>query len=800
MTLGAAGATGTRGARRGDAWAPHGPITERGVMELDVTKSPDGLGVAVRLGGDVVARAGAPVRVETTARHAVTRGYDEVVREGNGLVASATVATADGCDVEIVDRWEPGDDGASVAVRRSYAVGSVGSCTGLRWDLNVECAVPAAPREWQFFVSGNLYNLNDTDRDGREDYLRGHVHEFRDDRNGHLAALAYAPTAGLGLSLARTQAPSHDAAVTAEQLRDGVVVAESDIGSLGIVAGPDGPLVLRAGYPFREERTFCLDTSGRGWAGFLPATSGRAGTVVYELRAVRAADLTDAIWDVSRRQWDNLRTAPSPLPLPIESIEDHRFALTQQYYREWTAAEDPREPAGYLLHFSPRNGRTLGSLLEYGFTGAQSLLALASLRRGHREGVPLWVDRARRVNDFFVRECQHANGFADGLYDTQTRRFVHWFTGILMPFQYAQDTQALRRYLGSQMVDALEPVAARLREVAGNYTRTMCEAVLAVLLGYEEERRHGVEQPGWLRAGERFGAFLLATQQPDGSWYRGYSPEGQPLTEPPEWFGASPVEQGSGTIFPVPVLAALHRLTGREEYRAAALRAADYIAGTYGPEVLYCGGLNDTAQLKSVKVDSTGVLFAMRSLITAYRLGGQGRHLDAAVRAAKVAASWMFLWDVPFPAQTLLAGSGFRTTGWVVCDAIPGGSYVEDVFLEFVGDVVAVAIEGGVPELVDVAEVGLAGMQQGVSLPSAMLGYAAPGIQCEGYLTSYWLSAPDETAFSGAVGKVKGDDNDTCNGFVNAAAFFGLDAVREACGTLDFSTIRRLASRSAGRA
>jgi len=220
------------------------------------------------------------------------------------------------------------------------------------------------------------------------------------------------------------------------------------------------------------------------------------------------------------------------------------------------------------------------------------------------------------------------------------------------------------------------------------------------------------------------------------------------------------------------------------------MRAADYIAATYVDDVLYCGGLNDTAQLKSIKMDSTGVLFAMRSLITAHRLGGDERHLAAAVRAAKVATSWLFLWDVPFPEGTLLAEADFRTTGWAVCDAIPGGSYIEDVFLEFVGDLLAVAAAGGEADLVDVAELVLTGMQQGVSTPDRMLGYAAPGIQCEGYLTSYWLSAPDETAFSGAVGKVKGDDNDTCNGFVNAAACYGLDTIREMFGTFDFAEIR----------
>jgi hypothetical protein len=757
-------------------------------MELDVTKSAGGTAVLVKLGGDVVARADAPVRVETTDGSVVTRPYDDVTREGDAVVGRATVTMPDGTVVEIADRWAPTDERA-VTVARSFAVRAGGTSAGVRWDLLVSSAAEVPAAEWQLFVSGNLYNRNDTDGDGREDYLGGPVHEFRDDRNGQLAALAHHPS-GRGLCLARVQAPTHDCAVTDDQLRAGVVVGESDIGSLGIVVAPDEPLVLRAGFPFREERTFCLDTTGRGWAGFLPASAGRAGSVVYELSVPAAADLTEAIWEVTRRQWRALGTAPTPLPRPLEEIEEHRFALTQQYFRAWTAAEDPREPAGYLVHFSPRDGRTLGSLLEYGFTGAQSLLALAALRRGHRLGVPLWVDRARRVNDFFVRQCQRPNGFADGLYDTERHAFVHWFTGILMPFQYAGDEAALRGYLGSQMVDALAPIAARLRGVEGNYTRTMCEAVLTVLHAYEEERRHGVDQPEWLRAGERFGEFLLATQEADGSWYRAYSPAGEPLTEPAEWFGTSPLEQRSGTIFPIPVLAMLHRLLGREEYAEAALRAADFVERTYVPDVLYCGGLNDTAQLKSVKVDSTGVLFAMRALLAAYEVARREAHLDAAVRAAKVAASWMFLWDVPFPEGTLLADTGFRTTGWVVCDAIPGGSYVEDVFGEFVGDVVAVAEASGEVELVDVAELGLAGMQQGVSLPGAMLGYAAPGIQCEGYMTSYWLSAPDETAFSGAVGKRKGDDNDTCNGFVNAVSLFGPDALRDRFGTLDMTIIR----------
>ena len=773
---------------------PSTPMSsERPTLHPFVATGGRGNGLALRSGGTDVLVTSTPVCLATTEGGAVARGYDAV--EADGLVTRCRTDAAldDGTRVLLEDVWTPSDQGDGFLVDRSITVVEDGSASGVRAELVLESALAASQADWQFYVTGALYNRNDTDLDGREDYLGGTVQEYRDDRNGHLAVLAYLPSTGQGLSLARTSVPRHDVVVDEDELVDGVVVKDSDIGSLGVLFAEGSPLALRAGYPFREERSFCLETNGRGWAGFLPVERGRTATVQYEVRLFSADDLTEAIWAVSQRQMLRLDTRPAPLPLPLEELEQHRFLLTQLYFKAWEPEEDARRPAGYLTHFSPRSGKTLGSLIEFGFTGAQGLHALNAIRRGHRDGVPLWVNRGRQVLDFFVRECQNPNGFAQGIYDPLTKQFRYWFTGILLPFQYSDDDATLTAYLGSQITRSLGPVAAELRQLPGNYTRTMCEAVYPLLLAYEEERSHGVEHPDWLAAGEAFGSFLLMTQGADGSWHRGYSPAGEPLTEPVEWFGASPVERGSGTIFPIEVLEALHRLTGKDEYRAAALSAADFIAETYVPGVLYCGGLNDTTHIKSVKIDSVGVMFAMRSLIRAYRLGGEARHLTAAVKAAKVLASWLYLWDVPFPEGSLLASGGFRTTGWAVCDVIPGGSYVDDEFLEFLGDTLDIAVAGAVPELVDVVELVLHGMQYGLSIPPNMLGYAAPGIQCEGYMTGYWLSAPEETAFSGAAGKVKGDDNDTCNGLVNAQALYGLDALRDAYGTVEFAEIRRMA-------
>lgn len=751
--------------------------------------SVDGTEIRLTAGGRPVASAAEPVRVAQSGGGSSSTPYSAVERGAGSIVGTVEVASPDGTRVQVRDEWRVNDEGDGVLITRSWTVAEQGTDPGVRVELLVSSTLESRPEDWQYFVSTAMYNHNDTDGDGEEDYLGTFVQEYRDDRNGHLAVLARSTSTGIAVSLARVTPPTFDETVDDEGLVSGVVVQNTDIGSLGLI--PKGEsLTLRAGYPFGEEVTFTLETSGRGWQGFLPTAIGAGASVTYELRAVETEDLTEAMWDLTQRQIARLGTVPPPLPLPLDELAAHRFQLTQQFFRSWTKEEDPNEPAGYMTHFSPRRGETQGSLIEFGFTGAQALHALNAIRRGNRENVPMWTARAVKVIDFFTRHMQQENGFSEGIYDLATKSHVRWFTGILLPFQYSDDLETARGYLGSQMTDALGAIAARLRTIPGNYMRTMCDAMYPILLAYEEERERGVVHENWVRAGVRFGEFLLANQGEDGSWHRGHAPDGAGLTEPVEWFGSNDVERKSGTIFPSSVLAVLYRITGEERYRAAALRAADFIERTYVDEVLYLGGLNDTSHIKSAKIDAVGVMFAMRSLLVAFELSNDPRHLAAAVKAAKVLASWMFLWDVPFPAGTLLESGGFRTTGWLGCDVIPAGGYVDNEFLEFVPDIVKIGVSSGTPELVDIAQIGLHGMQYGLSIPSNMLGYAAPGIQCEGYMTSYWLSAPDATAFSGAVGKTKGDDNDTCNGLINAQALYGLDTLRREFGTVDLGSIR----------
>ena len=729
-----------------------------------------------------------PVVVQTLGGPVQELAYDRVDQADGRWVGHLEAALQDGTRLQVIDTYRVTTPAGALRLHRRASVSRVGAAAGLRLGFGTQTdSAGADEQSWQYFIPGTMYNRNDNDGDGVEDYLGTYVQDHRDDKNAILGMLARDPRSGATFSVARVDLPTFDTSVTPDQLRERYFVQSTDIGSLGLAPAAGGQVALRASYPFAEEHSFCLHTDGRGWAAFTPNRVGEVADVEYELRTSHSENLTDAIWGFVQAQRANLGTRRPQPGLTLEESVQHRQLLTQLYYRKWEPAESAKEPAGYLVHFSPRTGATLGSLIEFGFSGDQTLLAYAQTRWGQQVGVPLYVDRAKSVLDFFVEHCQLPNGFSHGIFDPLHDTFTHWFTGILMPFQYAEDEAQVRRYVGSQIADALLPVARELRGQEGNYLRTMCESVYPLLLTYQHT---GARHDHWRAAGERFGSFLLQTQAEDGSWYRAYDPDAQGLTSPQAWFGASYAEQKSGTIFPIPVLAVLHTITGDDRYKQAAARAADFIIDTFVEPIAYMGGLNDTTHIKSVKTDSVGVMFLMRSLLKAYQLTADPRHLAGAVAAAKILASWVYLWDVPMPPGTLLAEAGFASTGWAVCDVIAGGSYLDNEFLEFTGDLANVAVLARDAALLEIAELVEHGMQHALSTPANPHGYVAPGIQCEGIMTAYWLSAPDVTEFSGAANKVKGDDNDTCNALTNGQAAYGIYDLVDSFGTSDFDRIR----------
>ena len=127
--------------------------------------------------------------------------------------------------------------------------------------------------------------------------------------------------------------------------------------------------------------------------------------------------------------------------------------------------------------------------------------------------------------------------------------------------------------------------------------------------------------------------------------------------------------------------------------------------------------------------------------------------------------------------------------GWYVTSSPAAATWTTSV-LSSLGISSRLLAPLGTGQLFDLAEMVAVGMQHALSTPQNMLDYVAPGIQCEGILTGYWMSDPDTTKFSGAVNKIKGQDNDTCNGLTNGQAAYGLFDLLDSFSTIDFGKIR----------
>lgn len=738
-------------------------------------------------------RAEFPVTIQILGGRIYKARYDSVEKEGGTFRCEANIKSTNQLEARVIDLWTPEKDGVRLDRLLDYIRGNC----AIRLHTEFECRDNRARSfdDYQFIFPGAFYNKNDTDGDGMDDYLGTFSQDYKDDRNPLLAETCYCVNTNTFFSLIRADQPKKDETITREMIQKRHFVYDSDIGSLGFAPSDrkTDEFIFRLDYPFYERNSFCLNVDGSEWSGYLELQPGEERKMSYRILMGKAQDLTAASWNTTSFQMERMLDSDIRLPFTLEEAMKYRRELIFHSYREYP--DRPGNPAGFFIHFSPRKKYGNQNLLEYGFTGNQIMNCYVMLKAYEELKDEEYKTRAHNVIRFFVENCIEENGLPNGIYNIEKQEFVYWWTGVLLPFQYSDSREELENYLGDQVVDALMETAEHLKGKVGNYVRTMVEAMHYLMLCYQIEAKWGEYHEEWLNAVIKFCDVMVEIQNENGSWNRAYDMEKKPISEPVNWFGSNELERGSGSIFPIQVLSRIYDHTKEQKYCGAIQKAADFISTRYVKEVLYVGGLNDTTHKKSVKIDAVGVMYAMRSLLTAYDCIREPIYLAGARDAARILGSWTYLWDIPFCGETLLGKHGFKTTGWAGCDAIPGCSYVDDEFVEFVPDLMRIAEYCRDEKLAVLGKIVTLGMHHGLSMPQNMYGYSMPGIQCEGYLTSLWLSDTEAKEFAGAVAKNKGDDNDTCNGLVAAQALYNLETLRERFGTLNFEEICRMASR-----
>ncbi len=719
----------------------------------------------------------------------VTAAYSSVEKEDGALLCKAMISFNDSA-LEVSDRYSA--EGGSVSLRRNVRILKGQDGTGVRIRTKARFLPESALRfqNCNFFAPPELFDKNDIDGDGFEDFFKTQRLLYREDRLNYPQFLVYDPESHRSMIMRRTPFPSYDS-LPERKSGSSSFMQKTDIGSIGVWSDDEGVFEAEGCYPFYEgEATiglYILKTVPFG--AFWPLDEGDELEFSYSYLFEKHDDFHDALWYSIRsalhsgKEIKARELAESP-----DEIFRYRLEALNRYYVEKSREEDENEPAGYVMNCHPQDGVQLENIIQYGFTGQNLLNAYCVMRYGYENDIPEYIRRGRRIADFFVNVIHiPESGMFYNLYNTDEKKVDFWWTGLLLPLAYAEGEE-LESLMGP-LYEYRRPVIEALSKVKGAYLRCMNEDVSALVKVYLYEKEQGNDHPSWLKAILSYGEFLLKAQRPDGSYYRAYALDGSPLTEPRFWFGPTQYEQSSSAGTCIPLLVDLYHLTDDKRFIDAAVLTGNWVYKNIVVDMKFNGGVHDSIYSKGELIDNESILYPMFGMLSLYDETHDKLFLDGAVKAARIYASWVCLWDIPLPEGSTLRRYGLSSIGLGACDTC-GAGYTHPFQLMGVAELSRIAALSGDEDLFDIAKLYWLGCNQTVSLPECDWGYAHYGLQEEGYLLSWY--AVDDPMFSGDTGfgnRLKGEGNKTCFAWIPAVAGKAYWALKDLYGTTDFSSV-----------
>jgi hypothetical protein len=674
-----------------------GHVSFNGEPVPSVLAAPDGRSVVLHdLGG--VGAIVEPVGWELLSGPSGTAAYDSTTVLADGVVGH-WAAVVGGVALAVTDEWTGGD-----VVRLRRRVTATGpAAEAVRVELVVPLTASAEPV--RYLVPGMVGSPDQWARAGRYGYA--------DHRLAYPIAAAVAD--GAWTWLARTTTARTDAAPERDAGASRFAQATA-IGSCGFDTSGAGALVVS--WPYAEaDRSSMIAADGRAAIALHPVHDGVDVVLDYELGARPADGPATAMRGLVARMLELADPAPTALPIGYEASIDLRLDSAARTYQETASGF-----AGFALNFDPLRGydseplafgasfaeHAMGGshhILEYGFTGRQLDLAFRLAQRDPAA----WAERGRRVVGAFVERMTDPSGWVATLYDLAADEPV---------FACGDRRGPVMHYLGRS-------------EIAGTYTRMMCEAGSDLLRNVELHESLGADASAWRAAAAALAGFLLRTQEADGAWFRAYAPDGTPIAGG-DWFGDRETGARSATGVVVPFLLDARAVLGDPDgaLLAAAHRAGAQVLAARVAPADYRGGTLDNPNL----VDKEAAFIAMRALLRLAEAdeAASPRLLPAALEAAWFAVSWHSLWEVPVLPGTPVGIAGVRSVGWGGINSVWGVGVTDIYSLFFAGDLVRLGARTGEPALGRIAELIAASSLQLLSTPAERHGFADTGMQPEG--------------------------------------------------------------------
>ncbi|WP_081687345.1 RICIN domain-containing protein [Glycomyces tenuis] len=542
--------------------------------------------------------------------------YDSVVLEGDQLVATGEVRSPAGSVFAFEDRYEVAASGG-FSVDRSVSVASADADDeGFNSRFTIGSVDPRPIDDYRFLAPGVWYDRNEHVPPGAlaSDYGDDYLY-FRETRMPLPFVMMHDPATGLDVSLAHE---NPEAASDVDE-GSGAWLVDGDIthAALGAQQVPSTELAIV--YPAMEGEKNYVDRGADWVRRSSPVAPGYTQHYEFRLNVDRAGDFGDAVRNSWRYHWE--MSDPQIQKVPIQSVYDASIAVLASYVQDYNGV--PGLPFSVWLP----DGNVNEVSFQMGFVGQQIPAAYLLLREGYDSGNADYIDKGRRILDFWAEHSAAPSGLPRTWWDID-------------PGQW--------------------------RSFYPTYLRIATDGMEGMLRATELMRDRGEPIAQWETYTRGFGDWLVEHQNADGSYYRAYNLEG---TAPEH-------EAKYNTHNAVPFLLELAEYTGEARYRDAALEAGEYAYQNVHIPAAYVGGTPDNDNV----TDKEAALLALRSFLALYDHTGEQRWLEAAEQAADFGETWSYAWNYPVDssrpayAQYGVRGQSLIATGHSGMDTWQSGS------------------------------------------------------------------------------------------------------------------------------
>jgi hypothetical protein len=169
------------------------------------------------------------------------------------------------------------------------------------------------------------------------------------------------------------------------------------------------------------------------------------------------------------------------------------------------------------------------------------------------------------------------------------------------------------------------------------FLRSFGDDMKATLRAYRREHARGLDHKQWLKWADEFGVWLLTQQNAEGGFPRSWKPVTGQVADP------SP----KSSYNPIPFLVLLSQETADPKYLHAAERAADFTWTQGQSSSQFVGGTIDNPDV----LDKEAGTLSTEAYLALYEATHDSKWLGRARAAADYAETWIYMWNVPMPAD-----------------------------------------------------------------------------------------------------------------------------------------------------